>query len=149
MLGSGEDYDSKGFLRMLAGYEAHVFTDELPLYRDEDDLRVAAFIGRTPVTFTWHTSEEPVMLTASVMEATGLSIPNDAPEMRWRFSDGKELVVRQFQIPYVRFGRHELTNVTAFALPPEGEKYGAHIGPVAFDGRSPRAEPERMRLVIR
>ena len=89
------------------------------------------------------------MLTASVIEATGLTIPKDAPRMEWRFHDGEKLGVRQFKIPYIRFGRHVLRNVTAFALPPEGERYGVHIGPAAFDGHSPRAEPEKMRLVIR
>ena len=148
-LGSGEDYDSPAFLRKLAGYEELVFTDELPLYRDNGELRVAAFIERTPVTFTWHSSGEPTMLTASVIEATGLSVPDDAPRMTRRFPDGQELVVRQLEIPYLRFGRHLLTNVSAFALPPEGEQYGAQIGPAAFADHSPRAEPKEMRLVIR
>ena len=148
-LGSGDDYDGKGFLRMLAGYEKHVFNDELPLYRDGDDLRVAAFIGRTPVTFTWHESEEPVMLTASVIEAAGLDVRDAAVEREWRFPDGKKLTLREFKIPYVRFGRHELTEVRAFALPPEGEQYGNHIGPTAFDGQSPVAEPKNLRLVIK
>jgi hypothetical protein len=148
-LGSGEDYDSEPFLRKLAGYEKHVFTDDLPLYRSGEELRVAAFIHRTPVTFTWHNSEDPTMLTASVIEAAGLTVPDDAPQMRHRFSDGQTLTVRQFEIPYLRFGRHVLKDISAFALPAEGERYGAQIGPAGFENHSPRAEPEKMRLVIR
>ncbi len=148
-LGSGKDYDSEPFLRRMAQYEKQVFTDELPLYRAGGELRVAGFINRTPVTFTWHDTSEPTMLTASVIEATGLKIPADAPRMDRRMADGRTLAVRRFEIPYLRFGRHVLTNVPALALPPEGENFGVQIGPTAFEGHSPSAEPETFRLVIR
>lgn len=148
-LGSGKDYDSEPFLRRLAEYEKHVFTDELPLYRAGGELRVAGFINRTPVTFTWHDTSEPTMLTASVIEATGLKIRADASRVDRRMPDGRTLAVRQFEIPYLRFGRHVLTNVPALALPPEGENLGVQIGQAAFEGHSPTAEPERFRLVLR
>ncbi|MCA9268519.1 MAG: hypothetical protein KDA41_08610, partial [Planctomycetales bacterium] len=148
-LGPLEDYDAEPFLRSLAPYESQVFTDDLPLYRIDDDLRVAGFVGRTPVTFTWNSSSEPTLIAASVIEAAGLIVPNDAPRVKRRMPDGRELVVRQFTIPYVRFGRHVLQNVEARALPPEGENLGTRIGPAAFAGLSPKTEPERFRLVIR
>jgi len=148
-LGSGTDYDARPFLHRLGEYEDLVFTDHLPLYRENGDLRVAALIARTPVTFTWKSSEEPTVLTASVIEAAGLRVPEDAPQRQQRFADGRELTVRQFEIPYLRFGRHVLKDVPAFALPPEGEQYGCLIGPAAFNEHSPRAEPEKMRLVVR
>ena len=147
-LGSGIDYDSKAFLTKLAGYEKLVFTDEVPLYRAAEDFRVAGLINRTPVTFTWHVSEGPTMLTASVLESVGLQVPRDAPKKVWRFPDGNELAVREIKIPYLRFGRHVLKDVSAFVLPPEGERYGTQIGPVAFEGQSPEADAKRMRLVI-
>lgn len=149
-LGPLADYDSKRFLQNIRQYEDEVFTAQLPLYRAGEHLRVAAIINRTPVTFTWHTSSEPTLLTASVIEATGLRVPGDAPQMTRRFDDGRKLVVREFEIPYLRFGRHELRNVSAFALPPEGENIGTHIGPAAFEdaGIMPRAEPEKLRLVL-
>lgn len=148
-LGASEEFDSKRFLKRLAHYEQQVFTDDLPLYRVGDEMRVSALIGRTPVTFTWQSSSEPTMLTASVIEAAGLTVPDDAPQMQRRFPDDRKLTVRRFKIPYLRFGRHVFKDVPAFALPPEGERYGAQIGPIALEGQSPRAEPERMRLVLR
>ena len=147
-LGSGIDYDGKAFLTKLAGYEKLVFTDEMPLYRAGDSFRVAGLINRTPVTFTWHLSEEPTMVTASVLESVGLEVPEDAAKKNFRFPDGNELAVREIRIPYLRFGRHVLKDVSAFVLPPEGERYGTQIGPVAFDGHSPHADAKKMRLVI-
>jgi hypothetical protein len=126
-----------------------VFTTEVPLYRDQGALRVAGLINRTPVTFTWKESSEPTMVTASVIEAAGLVVPDSAPEMAHPLGDGRVLKVRKFTIPYVRFGKQVLRDVPALALPPEGENLGTQIGVSAFSGVSPRAEPERFRLVIR
>ena len=148
-LSTGEQFDSDAFLRKLARFELHVFTDEVPLYLQGEDLQVSAIINRTPITFTWNEYDEPTMLTASVIEASGLKVPKDAERLKHRFPDGRELVVRRFEIPYLRFGRHVLKNVEALALPPEAERYGAQIGPTGFADHSPRAEPEKMRLVIR
>jgi hypothetical protein len=148
-LGPVEDYDSDRFLKGLAKFEAAVFTTEVPLYREHGALRVAGLIERTPVTFTWKESSEPTMITASVIEAAGLVVPENAPRTQQRVEDGRMLSVRRFTIPYVRFGKQVLRDVPALALPPEGENIGTQIGTSAFTGLSPKAEPEKFRLVIR
>jgi hypothetical protein len=148
-LGPAEDYDSDRFLKGLAKFEAAVFTTDVPLYRDQGALRVAGLINHTPVTFTWTQSSEPTMITASVIEAAGLIVPENAPQMQQRMDDGRMLSVRKFTIPYVRFGKQVLRDVPALALPPEGENLGTQIGASAFTGLSPKAEPEKFRLVIR
>jgi hypothetical protein len=147
-LGPLDDYHARSFLAKLAEYERDVFTRELPLYRDNGDLRVSALIGRTPVTFTWRESSETTMLTASVIEATGLEVPADAPRLKHRLPDGSEITVREFDVPYVRFGNHLLRSVKAYALPPEAENVGTQIGVSAFEGLAPKAEPQHLRLVL-
>ncbi len=142
-LGPLTDYQAK-----LAEYERDVFTRELPLYRDNDDLRVSGLIGRTPVTFSWRESSEPTMLTASVIEATGLEVPEDAAKVQVRLPDGREITVREFEVPYMRFGNQLLRSVKAYALPPEAENAGTQIGASAFEGLAPKAEPQRLRLVL-
>lgn len=147
-LGPLDDYHARSFLVKLADYERDVFTRELPLYRDNGDLRVSALIGRTPVTFTWRESSETTMLTASVIEATGLEVPADAPQIKHRLADGTEVTVREFDVPYIRFGNHLLRSVKAYALPPEAENVGTQIGISAFEGLTPKAEPQNLRLVL-
>jgi hypothetical protein len=136
-------------LAKLADYERDVFTSELPLYRAGGELRVAALIGRTPVTFTWRASSEPTMLTASVIESAGLAVPDGAVQSQRRLPDGREITVREFEVPEIRFGGQLLRSVKAYALPPEAENAGSQIGPSAFDGLSPVAEPQNLRLVLK
>jgi hypothetical protein len=147
-LGPLDDYHAKSHLAKVAEYEREVFTPELPLYRDHGDLRVSGLIGRTPVTFTWRESSEPTMLTASVIEATGLEVSSDAAKMQYRLPDGREVTVREFEVPYLRFGNQLLPRVKALALPPEAENAGTQIGASAFEGLSPKAEPQNLRLVL-
>jgi hypothetical protein len=120
----------------------------VPLYRDNGDMRVSGLIGRTPVTFTWLESSEPTLLTASVIESTGLSIPQNAKRVQFRLLDGRVVNVREFEVPYIRFGNQLLRNVKAFALPPEAENIGPQISPVAFEETTPKADPARLRLLL-
>jgi aspartyl protease family protein len=145
-LGPLDDYRSKTFLARIADYERDVFTSEIPLYKDSGNLRVSGLINRTPVTFTWRESSEPTMLTASVIEAAGLQVPQNAPQLPIRLADGSQVTVRQFEVPYMRFGNQVLRGVTAYALPPEAENAGTQIGPLAFEGVTAKAEPQNLRL---
>lgn len=147
-LGPVEEYDSERFLRRLTAFEELVFSDELPIYKDNGRVRVSGIVNRTPLTFTWKTNTEPTFVTASMLEATGLTVPKDAPKSTLRLEDGRDVVVRQIHIPYLRFGRHVLRDVTAYALPAEAENIGAQIGADAFPDVHVEIKPEQLKMVI-
>lgn len=158
-LGPVEDYDHARWLHRIATYEETVFDSHLPLYEDNGRLRISCIIGRTPATFTWKSSSEPILLTSSMVEAIGLTAGKltagkltagkDKQQFILReFDDGRKLMLRPIVIPYLRLGKHVLRDVPAFVLPPDGENIGAQIGGMALPGVSAEAQPERFRLVI-
>ena len=69
-------------------------------------------------------------------------------QVRHRLADGSQVTVRQFEVPYMRFGNQVLRGVTAYALPPDAENAGTQIGPLAFEGITPKAEPQNLRLIL-
>ena len=102
----------------------------------------------TPATFTWRTSDEPTIITASLAESAGIETPDDAPRVELRIGRRRRLTARQVKIPYVRFGKYLVRDVPAYVLPPEGEDLGSQIGQFALKGYRVSAEPGRLRLVI-
>jgi hypothetical protein len=139
----------RGELRRLGECERAAFTPWVPLYIQSGRVRVGALVNdRSPVTFTWKSETQPTVLTASMLEAAGLSVPHGAEGTTLTFDRGRRTAARRAVVPSLRFGRHVLENVPVWVLPPEAEDLGALIGPQAFTDGSVRVEPERLRLVI-
>lgn len=136
-------------LRRVSECERVVLTPWIPLYLQSGQLRVGGLVNeRHPATFTWKTESQPTVLTASMLEGAGLSVPRDAASTTLAFDRGRQVTARQVTVPAIRFGRHVLTDVPAWVLPPEAEDLGAQIGPPAFADYGVRCEPERLRMVI-
>jgi len=136
-------------LRRVGECERVVLTPWIPLYLQGGQLRIGGLVNeRQPVTFTWKTETQPTVLTASMLEGAGLSVPRDAPSTTLAFDRGRQVTARQITVPAIRFGRHVLADVSAWVLPPEAEDLGAIIGPQAFGDYGVRCEPERLRMVL-
>lgn len=136
-------------IRQLGDYERVAFTNRLPLYLQSGKMRVGGILNeRTPVTFTWQTSHEPTVLTASMAESAGVDVADSAEAIKIPFGRTRRLSARRVVVPSIRFGEHVLHDVPAFVLSPEGEDLGASIGADAFGGTQVTAELERLRLVI-
>jgi len=136
-------------IRRLDEYEQVAFTAWSPLYIQSGRIRVGAILNeRTPVNFTWQTSAEPTVLTAGIVEAAGLTVPESAETVQMAFGRRRRVTVRGIVVPTIRFGGHVLRDVPAWVLPPEGEDLGARIGTEGLAGCQVSVEPEKLRLVI-
>ncbi len=136
-------------IRQLGEYERVAFTDRLPLYVQSGKTRVGAILNeRTPVTFTWQTSSDPTVLTASMAESAGVNVTDAAEVFEMPFGRTRRLPTRRVVVRSIRFGEHVLHDVAAYVLPPEGEDLGARIGSDAFGETPVTVELERLRLVI-
>jgi hypothetical protein len=146
-LGPLRDYEQK--LKQLGDYDKLVFVSRLPLYRTAGRLRVSIIVSdQAPATFTWRQSHDPTIVSTSLAEAAGISVPPTAPRSRLDVGRGRRMEVQSITIPYLRFGRHVLRDVPALLLPPEGEDLGSQIGPHALAGYRFTARPERLCLEI-
>jgi hypothetical protein len=124
-------------------------TDWLPVYRQSQRVRFGGLLAdQVPVTFSWQDSSEPTLLAASMVEAAGLTIADDAQTVSVTVA-GRRRTARRILVPSMRFGAILLTDVPALVLSPADEDLGASIGPEAFAGYQVEVEPERLRLVIR
>lgn len=136
-------------IRQLAEYERIAFTNRLPLYVQSGKTRVGAILNeRTPVTFTWQTSNDPAVLTATMAESAGVDVTGATEVFEMPFGRTRRLSTRRVVVESIRFGEHVLHDVTAYVLPPEGEDLGARIGLDAFGETPVAVEFERLRLVI-
>lgn len=134
-------------LQRLVDYERVVFSDWSPLYLQGGAARVAALLNeRTPVALTWQETSEPLVLTAGMAEAAGLTIPADAPTATLSFPQNRRLLTRTVTVPALRFGKYVLHDLAAQVLPPEGEDLGARIGPLAFPQYRVSVDLERLRF---
>jgi hypothetical protein len=146
-LGPLRDYEQR--LKQLEEYDKLAFVSRLPLYRTGERLRVSLIVSdQAPSTFTWRESHDPTIVTASLAEAAGISVPATAPRLRLNVAGGRQVEVRSVAIPYLRVGRYVMRDVPALLLPPEGEDLGSQIGPVALPGHKVVARPERLCLTI-
>jgi hypothetical protein len=136
-------------IKQLADFEPLVFNGSLPLYLQSGRLRVGAVINeQLPVTFSWLDSSQPTIITASVAESAGVTIPSDSQHVEIKL-DGRKFHVPEVTIPNVRFGQYLLQDVKTYVLPPEGEDLACQIGPAAFPGYQVNAEPKWLRLTVK
>lgn len=136
-------------IRRLGEYERVVFTAWSPLHIQSGRVRIGSILNeRIPVTFTWQTSAEPTVLTAAMVEAAGLVVPETAESIQMAFGRRRRVTVRQIIVPTIRFAGHVLRDVPAYVLPPEGEDLGARIGSEGLAEYQVTMEPERLRMVV-
>ncbi len=146
-LGPAKNYLDE--LPKLADYEALVLTDWVPVYHLAGRPRVSSIVNETtPVTFSWTSSPEATLLTASAAEAAGIEIPVNAPTMRLTLSKDRNVTARRVTIPYLRMGKHLLRDVDAYVLPTEGEDFGSRMSVSAFTDVRCEEQWERLRLVL-
>ena len=135
-------------LKRLQQFERLVTTDWLPVFRQSDRIRVGGLLeDRIPVMFSWHKSHEPTVLTANMVEAAGVVIPDDAPSVMLTLA-GRRLTTRRIPIRSLRFGGTHLKDIPVLVLPADAEDLGAWIGPDAFGEYHVQLDPPRLRLLI-
>jgi hypothetical protein len=136
-------------VKRLTEYDKLVFTDWLPAYQQAGQTRFSAILGeQAPVTFTWsEESDGKLLLPASVLEPSGLTLPENSPRQTIKLAD-RTLTVRELVIPTLRLGRHVAKNLTALVLPPEGEDLGPRLPRQALADLRINIELDRLRLTV-
>jgi hypothetical protein len=136
-------------VKRLAEYDKLVFTDWLPVYQQAGQTRLSAIVNeQAPVTFTWsEESGSKLLLPASVLEPSGLNLPENSPRQAVQVAD-RTLTVRELSVPTLRLGRHVAKNLTAWVLPPEGEDLGSRLPRQALAGLRINIELDRLRLTM-
>ncbi len=146
-LGPIKDYSAD--LRLVNQSEAVVVTLPHVIYLQSGQVRLGAIMNdRTPLTFTWRPGKTPTLITSSIAQSAGIQIDPAATTVMAPNTPGRQIPARQVTLESLRFGKHVLTNVTAFVLPPEAEDYGAQIGPEAFAGFEVKPDPVLLQLTI-
>jgi hypothetical protein len=130
-------------------YDKLVFTDWLPAYQQAGQTRFSAIVNeQAPVTFTWsEESDGKLLLPASILEPSGLTVPETAPQRMVKLSD-RSLMAREVTIPTLRLGRHVAKNLASLVLPPEGEDLGARLPRHVLLGLRINIELDRLRLTV-
>lgn len=136
-------------VKRLTDYDKLVFTDWLPVYQQAGQTRFSVLVNdQAPVTFTWsEESHGQLLLPASTLESSGLTLPANAPQQEVNLGD-RRLLAREVLVPSLRLGRHVVKNVSAFVLPPEGEDLGPRLPRSVLTGLRINIELERMRLTV-
>lgn len=146
-LGPVKDYGAE--VRKLSEFDQAVLTSWVPLYWHGGHLRLSALLNETtPVTFSWSSSPEPIVLTAAMAHAAGIAVPAQAPRKEITLIKGRTYSAAQIKIPTLRLGKHLLRDVETLVLPPQGEDLGARLSVAAFAGFQAQTQPERLRLNI-
>jgi hypothetical protein len=136
-------------LRRLPEYERIVCTDWVPIYLHSGQVRVDLIVNeQTPVTFSWLSSNEPLLLTDGVAESVGVD-RNAADAVSIHLESGRTQPAQPATLASVRLGRHVLHEVPAYVLPPEAEDAGARIGVDAWSDYEVAVQLDRLRLIVR
>jgi hypothetical protein len=135
-----------GELRTLARIEKLIFADELPLYREGKQFRIAAIANEElPMTLTLFESTEPTVITHAMAQSLGLAT-EDGAKRDLRLDNRHNVKVYPAKLTSLRFGRHLLGDIEVLVLSPENENLGARIGLAAFRGLRVRIVPERLQV---
>jgi hypothetical protein len=137
-------------LRNLPEYERIVFTRWVPIYLQNGNVRVDAIVNeQTPVTITWLTSNEPLVLTDALAEAVGLDRDTTVSDpVAIHMEPGRKLLAQPVTVETIRLGQHVLHDVSGFVLPPEAEDLGARMGVDTWSEYAVTLQLDRLRLVI-
>jgi hypothetical protein len=129
-LGPIEPHDAIG--RRLARFEEDVLTGAVPLIQRGTRFRFAAILGDVAATFSYSGPDGESVVTPSLLKSAGMAVPEDAERVTVQI-DERRIPARRITLNSVRVGAHELRNVPALAVGPEGEDLGARLGGAAFE----------------
>jgi hypothetical protein len=137
-------------LRNLPEYERIVFTSWVPIYLQSGNVRVDTIVNeQTPVTVTWMTSNEPLVLTDALAEVVGLDRETTISDpLAIQVEPGRTLSAQPVTVDTIRLGRHVVHDVRAFVLPPEAEDLGARMGVATWSEYAVTLQLDGLRLVI-
>ena len=128
-----------------------VFTDDVPLYLENEKLRVTAILNRSAVaTFSVEEATEGVdFLPHSLALRAGVSIDAKTPQVTIRIGDS-QFQVWQVTIEQLQLGGHLFENLPVHVLPPEAENQGAQLAKLTLTRfRQVRIEPQWLQLRLR
>ena len=133
-------------LRTLGRIEKLIFTDELPVYREKKQLRLAAIANEElPITFSLYETGEPTVITHTMAESLGLAF-DEAARRSLRLDGKHEVKVSSAKLATLRFGQRVFKDLEVAVLPPEHENLGARIAISSLSGVRARFIPEQLRL---
>ena len=119
------------------------------MFRHGGQYRIPAILDEAaPLTLGHTGSKGHLLLTNSVLQAAGIDVPNAAQGETFKH-DEHRYTIRAVTIPHLRFGRVVLTDVAAWALPPEAEHIGCRISDEALPGAGAALDEEQMRFSVR
>ena len=125
-----------------------IFSAKQPIYRRSNAWQVDLFINEeVPVTFSYSGRAPLTLLPSQVIQSTGIDIPEDAPVVVLQ-RKSQNITARKVLIPQLRIGSQLLTNVEAYALPPEAEDIGALLSPKSLVGYQIEIQPISAQLTI-
>ena len=146
-LGPARDYQAD--LKRLQIVERLVFSEEVPLYREDRHDRVSLLVNDVaPAVFSIRHSTGPTVIPASLAAAAGIKIDNEARTTTYVVGGQRRLAVHKVTIPRMRLAGVVLENVAAMVLPPEGEDLGAKLGHDAYSHLDLRADGRRLVLRV-
>jgi len=146
-VGPAKDY--RGARKRLTKAERIARSQPAPIYRQDDRFRVGVIVNdRVPAVFSIRDSNGPTMIPDSLAQAAGVTIDAGGPRAVYQLGKRK-LILRQATIRSLRIGPHELRNIKAYVLPPEGEDLGAKIGRIAFTGYETVVDGSRLQLTLK
>lgn len=132
----------------LEKLSAALFSDVFPVYRDHGLWRVNVVLEeRSARTFNFSPEGTEHFLAASLLDAAGIALNPQAPEISIQTSGGRSVRGRRLELAKLRIGNRVLTKVPAIALSPEGEDLGSVLGGKALAGY--RLQIDRTRLQAR
>jgi hypothetical protein len=146
-LGPARDYQTD--LKRLAVIERLVFSDEVPLYREDRHFRVSLVLNDVaPAVFSIRHSTGPTVIPASLASAAGIKIDDGARTTTYVVDGRRRLPVHRVTIPKMRLAGVVLEDVAALVLPPEGEDLGAKLGHDAYSHLDCRTDGRRLVMRV-
>ncbi|MEX0937447.1 MAG: aspartyl protease family protein [Pirellulales bacterium] len=129
-LGPIEPLDIVG--RRLARFEEEVLTGAVPLIQRGTQYSFAARLGDVAATFSYSGPDGESVVTPSLLKSAGIGVPDGAEQVTVHI-DERRIPAQRITLDSVRVGTHELRDVPALAVGPEGEDLGARLGGSAFE----------------
>lgn len=146
-LGPAENYLAQNRAAIVR-VAALTLTDGVPVYRRSGQYRLTVIINEeTPATLSYTGPSGPTILTAGMLQQSGIDLDPFAPQTILADGDRK-ISARRITISKLRIGRFVYHDVKALALPPEAEDLGGRISTEALGTHHAQLDPDRLWLQI-
>ena len=137
----------------LANIASEVLPDRWPVYGQNGRWRTSLIIEQrqsATVTIFEDTKERPypAWLPASVLQAAGIKIPENAPYLELRLPSGRRVPTRVLRLSYLQLGKHRIGGAEVLSLLPEDEDLGGQISLQFLEKHGLRLDQDPLPAVV-